>query len=295
MAIERKIIGLTADMGDFEVKFMFPLKTSVRNKIATDSVSVHPHIHFDTEIHFILCGKYTLVTDCAEFVLKKNDVCIIPKGISHELIPENEHSHIFNMLLSVYPLHLKTKRKSVYQENVQLWKALKEVQIFENCSRLCEYVQDLIDFGKTNEYINKSVMTIAFFRLTELIRQRFPCRSQLADACHIHYDASYFDAELENYIMLRYRTRLPLTEVAEHIGISTAQLSRIIKKNYGMSYSNLITTLRMNEAKRLLQTGMTMTDIAKSLGYSSYNGFAAAFKRHFESSPNTFINKGEKE
>ena len=287
--IDSKFIGLNADLGDFEIKFVMPSKFRAKNKAST----ANTHIHFETEIHFILNGKYTLITDDNSYTLKKHTVCIIPKGISHEMKPESSDSRVFNALLSINPLRMKTKRKSICLEKVQLWKDLESVQTFDGCEKLCRYVEDLLECKQENEYLSKSIITIIFFGLTEIIRERFPCRSRLADACQIHYDGSYFDAELENYIMLRYKTKMTLTDVAEHIGISAVQLSRIIKKNYGMNYSELITTLRMNEVKRLFQSGMSMTAIAKELGYTSYNGFSAAFRRHFNQSPNNFNDKGE--
>ena len=98
--IDSKFIGLTADLGDFEAKFVFPAKYKAQNR----AISTNTHIHFETEIHFILNGKYTLLTDSERIELNKEDVCIIPKGISHEMIPYSTDSRAFNMLMSVNPL-----------------------------------------------------------------------------------------------------------------------------------------------------------------------------------------------
>ena len=99
------------------------------------------------------------------------------------------------------------------------------------------------------------------------------------------YDGAFFDADLENFLMCNYKSKLSREAVAKHLGISSAQLSRIIQRNYGTNYIQLMTRLRMADAKKLLQTDRTITDIGKSLGYSTYNGFAAAFKKHFGITP----------
>ena len=80
-------------------------------------------------------------------------------------------------------------------------------------------------------------------------------------------------------------------DVAKHLGISVAQLSRIIQRNYGTNYSQLMTRLRMTDAEKLLKTDISITDIGKSLGYTTYNGFAAAFKKHFGVCPEEMRSK----
>ena len=52
---------------------------------------------------------------------------------------------------------------------------------------------------------------------------------------------------------------------------------------YGMKkrVQELITRLRMVDAEKLLKTHIPIAEIAKSLGYTTYNGFAAAFKKYY--------------
>jgi AraC-like DNA-binding protein len=132
-------------------------------------------------------------------------------------------------------------------------------------------------------------MTLVLFSVIEMVQKRLPCRSKVARVCEIKsYDGSFFDAELENFLMTHYKEKISREQVAEHIGISTAQLSRIVRKNYGTNYSSLITALRMTEAKKLLARDIPIYDIAKSLGFTTYNGFAVAFRRTFGESPETY-------
>ena len=107
----------------------------------------------------------------------------------------------------------------------------------------------------------------------------------MANVFQLPYDGAWFDADLENFIMCNYKHKLSREDVAKYLNISVAQLSRIIQRNYGTNYSQLMTRLRMADAQKLLKTDVLITDIAKSLGYTTYNGFAIAFKKHFGTTP----------
>jgi two-component system response regulator YesN len=91
--------------------------------------------------------------------------------------------------------------------------------------------------------------------------------------------------------MCNYKRKLSREDVAGFLGISAAQLSRIILRNYGTNYSQLITRLRMADAEKMLKTDVPITEIAKSLGYTTYNGFAAAFKKYFGVCPEEMRSK----
>ena len=121
--------------------------------------------------------------------------------------------------------------------------------------------------------------------MTEELAERFPNRSKVAEACKLPYDGGYFHEELENYLMLHYKGKLSREKLAKHLGISSAQLGRIIHRNYGMNFTQLITRLRMVDAKKLLQTEKTITEIGRALGYTTYNGFATAFKNYYKITP----------
>lgn len=303
--MQSKFEGMTVNLGGFEAKFVFPSSFGKKPAVQGTVSEKPPHIHYDSEIHFILSGEYAAITDKTEYRLPKNSVCIIPKGISHLVTPLSADVQCFNMLISLEPLRVKSKTKNGLRRKVQALESLKEIQVFENADRVCDYIRDFTARPNSRdgaeEYIRRSIMTLVLFSVIELAQKRSPCFSQVARACEINsYDGSFFDAELENYLMLHYREKISREQVASHIGISTAQLGRIIRKNYGMNYSSLITALRMTEAKKLLAQDTALCEIAKSLGFTTYNGFAAAFRRVFGKAPDDVRrelgnkNKGEK-
>lgn len=283
--MESKFSGMTVLLENTRAKLVFPAKVEMGELTFRKNISPSQHIHYDIEVHFILAGRYRLVSQQQDILLEKDSVCLIPKGYSHQILQEEPGSDIFNVLASLHPRGSGVKSKAV----TQLWNGVREVQVFDDSHRICQHVRDFgaacKKTGEINEHIKQSLMTLVFCLVTEKLAQRFPNRSKVAEACKLPYDGAYFDADLENFLMCNYKRKLSREAVAKHIGISAAQLSRVILRNYGTNYSQLMTKLRMADAQKLLQTDMSITDIAKNLGYTTYNGFAAAFKKYYGVSP----------
>ena len=281
-----KFRGIGAEISGYVAKFVFPSKT----KTEYTGMERPFHIHFDSEVHFILGGSYLLVTEKGKFELEKNSICIIPKGISHDMRLQKGCGKTFNMLISVK----RNKNSAAGQKtNLQVWQQPCDIEIFQGCEKICGYIKDFMESGDHNEYVSKSIMVLVLFGLTDLLIKRYPCTSEVAKVCDVAYDGSFFDAELESYFMTHYKQKLTRDKVARELGISSSQLGRIIKKNYSVSYNELITALRMVEAKKLIKQNLSLAEIAKTIGYTTYNGFAAAFRRYYGMAPEK-MKKGEK-
>lgn len=281
--MDSQFSGMQIALDTTKVRLVFP--TKLKKKTANSPVkrSTSQHIHYEVEIHFIFAGKYRLITSQKELTLSSNCVCVIPKGHSHQIFPEEGSCDSFNVLAAFQ------NRSCAGKATMQLWNGLQDVQVFSNCDRICQHIWDFREAfqkdGEINEQIKESLLTLAFCRVTEELSVNFPNRSKVAEACKLPYDGNYFDAELENYIMVHYKGKLSREALAKHLGISSAQLGRIIHRNYGMNFSQLVTRLRMEDTKKLLQTDMTIAEIGRSLGYTTYNGFAAAFKKYYGVTP----------
>ena len=292
--IESKFSGINVCIENTKAKIVFPAKIKNGSILLNKITSEQLHIHYDIELHFILSGSYLLATETENTVIQSGSVCIIPKGIEHRISENEPESNIFNMLVSV-----KTLKNSSRNRNfASVWNSLKEIQLFENADKECGYIRDFFvacnNTDILSEKIRENLISLAFLNITDRLENKFSYTSQVAKVCKLSCDGMYFDAELENFLMHSYKQKLSRKEVAKHLGVSEAQLGRIIKRNYGTNYAQLITSLRMAEAKKLILQGKTGTDIAKSLGYTTYNGYVAAFKRQYGDCPENMRKRWQK-
>lgn len=88
-----------------------------------------------------------------------------------------------------------------------------------------------------------------------------------------------------NWIEENITEELTLYKAAEHCGISYDYLSRLIKKDCGVSFSELVHRRRCQFASYYLQFGTEIGSVAEKCGYKSNSQFCHAFHKIYGVSP----------
>lgn len=84
---------------------------------------------------------------------------------------------------------------------------------------------------------------------------------------------------VQEYIQLNYTKQIKISDFAAHLGLSRSHLYRIFKACTGKSIEDYIVSVRINTARSLLvDTDLSCTSIALSVGYSHYTTFFKMFK-----------------
>ena len=81
-------------------------------------------------------------------------------------------------------------------------------------------------------------------------------------------------------------------QLAEEMGISAFALSRLLKTIYGMSYSEIVHTYRIQDAMRHLKdkrlAPYSIDDIGAMVGFKNRQSFFSAFKKATGTTPEKF-------
>ena len=84
-------------------------------------------------------------------------------------------------------------------------------------------------------------------------------------------------------------SELSLERIASRIGISEAHFCRIFKEYTGFRPFEYMNLLKLQRAKELLKnTEMSISEIAKSVGYESHSYFSMLFKRYMGITPTEY-------
>ncbi|MDZ8119174.1 AraC family transcriptional regulator [Pontiella agarivorans] len=89
------------------------------------------------------------------------------------------------------------------------------------------------------------------------------------------------------YLETHFREDLSVDELAESLGISRSHLMREFKKGTGKTVNQYMTALRIEQAKKVLET-TSVTDTAFEVGYNNSNYFSTVFKKQTGLSPLEF-------
>lgn len=91
------------------------------------------------------------------------------------------------------------------------------------------------------------------------------------------------------WLSLQYSRPISMVEMAHHLGYHRTHLSKIFKKETGLSPMNYLLKIRMERASHLLLNDpLTIQQIASSVGYSDPLYFSKQFKKWFGLSPTQY-------
>lgn len=93
-----------------------------------------------------------------------------------------------------------------------------------------------------------------------------------------------------DYIFDHLEENITVEDIAQHCYFSKYYFNRIFKSVTGESIYAFVKRLRIEKAAFLLQSSISITDIAYKYGFSSTH-FSTTFKKHFSMTPNQYKSK----
>lgn len=92
-----------------------------------------------------------------------------------------------------------------------------------------------------------------------------------------------------DYIICHLHSRILLEEAAEYLKISPAYLSRLFKKEIGISFGEYVNKMKIEEAASLLlYTEYNDTEISNLLAFSSQSYFIKVFRKYIGTTPKKY-------
>ena len=106
----------------------------------------------------------------------------------------------------------------------------------------------------------------------------------------IKHGASTVEQRMIEYCSMHYCEPITLTSVAEALGYSPTHLSHLFSEKFKIGFSEFISTLRMEDAKKMLHGEKPITQIALDCGFGSMRNFNRVFKASTGKTPSEYRN-----
>ncbi|MCD8154890.1 MAG: AraC family transcriptional regulator [Clostridiales bacterium] len=138
-------------------------------------------------------------------------------------------------------------------------------------------------------YINKST---ACRDITQILIYRNHAVEELAKRVREQKEkvhTSSYTEQCRDYIYGHYREKIYLGDMAETIGISEGYLSRLFKKETGISIQDFISDVRVEKAANLLRySEESLSKIAEYVNFPTQSYFGKIFKKKMQMTPKQY-------
>ena len=247
-----------------------------------DHLSEPGHFHQDIEVLYVLEGSLKLFVGHQEIFLRENDIYVINANKIHSLCSE---APVLLIKLSItYRLI-----SDVFVNEPLLFLCDSTAESGDKYQRLRACMNQLLRFYLDNQGNSASFRYIALgYEVLDCLTSDFLVREP-KKAVDIYEKIDERLDEINNYIRANYSQSLSLRELSKRLYLSEGYLSRFFKKNYGMSFSEYLTNVRMHHAMEdLIYTDIPITKIVYSNGFSNQTVFGKIFKALYGTTPSVF-------
>lgn len=252
------------------------------------------HFHVDSEIHVILSGNALIEISGEDVQVNQGDVCLLAPKSSHypKHCSENIGKINFSFSLIQNCNYSGTgKNFSEYRYYGNILKSISKYFIINDTAML-SIVKELCaqEFSDENEHIYHVLLSAFFITLAKRIKERYLLEKEPYVYSVSGNENSFRQRKtVEEFFQKRYCEDINIEDLAKELCVSVPQTHRIVKKVFGVGFKKTLIKQRIEHACMLIkQNDFALTDIAYRCGYTSYNGFLAAFRSYMGKSPKEY-------
>ena len=270
-----------------------------RVKASLESIAHYPvHMHTSAiEIICVLDGVVSISDSALNHKLSPGDVYIFNAKDPHKIITVSEKNIILTVQIDIdyYKRHFKRLDMTYFIcdsfiNKEQLAGELRYLR-FLLAQIYTEYRSKEINESRleslTRELLSFLTEQFQYYTYSKSQENSYDIvRRQEMKAEDPYYNRIY---DIIDYIYENFRRKIRLEDIAKREFLSIYYLSRYIKKACGLSFSELVSIARCEEAERLLgATNKTIDEIALEVGFANRKHLATYFKDWFHMAPSEY-------
>ena len=244
------------------------------------------------EITYIISGEAIVTINGVEYTARTGDLFFNPKDSVHNIVTSEENPvRYFYLGYQLLDSHHQYER----WKSVDTFLAKLQCPVCHNAFNMTHLFSDLLgefqqSFCERDKLIELSLLQIILYTY-----KYFSCGQQKPAIYENRIpDKQELVYKITNYIDNNVSRIRNLTDVSDYIGFSYSYTSQIFSNVMGMSLKTYYQNKRFEEAEKLLQSGLSVTQIAEVLGFDSIHSFSRAFKAQFGASPQNYLKQQQK-
>ena len=287
--------GLYTSGKDFTVDSAKMLEEGKLIAVRTHTRFVHfpSHRHNFIEVLYVCEGSLTNIIGGKEVVIEAGELLFLNQFTRHEILPAGKNDIAINfMILPEFFDVAYTMAGSnniladflvhVLRQNEEKGEYLhfRVAEVLQIQNLLENMIYSLVTGKGDQNRINQTTMGLIFLYLLDSV--------QYAEMRVPNQYENMIAMTTLDYIEQNYKTAT-LTELCVKLHLPMHVVSKMIKKNTGFNFKELLQRKRMNKAIELMcETELPISDIIAAVGYENGSYFHRVFREKYHVTPRAF-------
>lgn len=282
----RKLFGFEEDVD-------FVSGCGLRFWYNTQNAGYPLHRHSCYEIIICLEDEYHAVVDSQHYDMKSGDILIIPPQIMHELKPQASGAR-FILLCDVGSIMNQSDILATLPD-------LKTACFYsDNCDaafyqKLRDSLMKMIEYYFRREPFWELQVYGSLFSILAMIGQAHASArvhagqdsGQTQDLVTVRRDYPRF-VNLLSFLDEHFSDEITLEAAAQYMGYSKYYFAHVFKDLFHNSFYDYLILRRVESAKRMLGTNLSIREIAERCGFHSISSFSRTFRKVTGMSPSQY-------
>lgn len=254
------------------------------NHNISEGYNFNSHIHKCHEFILVFKGRMIYTVEGSEYLITEGDMVMTAPSELHSFsfpekcVYERAFFHIYPGMLSKFPELMNTlnSRRSGYFNRVcaELVKKYGIDRLFADIERWCEN-----PVPETDLMVLTCAMRLAAL-VGVIIREESPERQTITENKRTNAALRFIDRS--------YRESISIADIAAAAYMSSSHISRVFKRETGMTINEYLNMRRITHAKNLIMEGKKATAVYLDCGFSDYSTFYRNFTRFVGMTPEAF-------
>ncbi len=222
-----------------------------------------PHFHDSIEIVYMLQGECSAVIDEQMYRLRAGDLALV--------MPGRIHSYSDDVDAIAYVLIIPRRYCEAYASLLDTQTPANAVIHCDACETVLRPLIETTRRCNYSSHVYRKQMVTGY--LSVLFGEIFSRYTMVASK----RSSAEAEHRIVSYCLEHFTSDISLNTLSEQLNISRSHISYIFSAKLKMSLPAFLGSLRVTEAKRLIESGKSITDAALASGFSSIR----TFNRHF--------------
>ena len=251
----------------------------------------YPSSHTAFEIPLILSGEQESIIDQNVYILKENDILLVPPGILHE------NRCFSNQGMTYFVAHFDIDDPDLRYSMIKNGRLIYPHNTSENSSLRLILNEWIFLYDKKNTYslsdrflsleiLSRLMTTLA--KISEENKenkgsmQALSIARSIAETIQHNFNLFFLNENRDKNLLL-------MKNIYQEINISMSYGLEVFKEIYGISPKEYLDRLKFKESKRLIRNpNISIEFISEQVGYSNVSHFSRQFKKWAGVSPKIY-------